>query len=465
MNGNLHTAVLIFFASSLFFNCGSGGNGSDVQESKDIFDIEMLEFFEDGGISETAGDLFETVIPPEGFSGAFGVFAVFTDEFKDFYQAMGMDLVQYQDWAGKKMNELGAAWSRSNLQLVWDLVEPVLGGEFDWDASLGGEKVFQAAAKHGVHYLAVFHEGSGPDEMKRGEGKQKLRNPLDNLDAYKRFVEATVERFDGDGKDDADGGVVIKHWQVGNETPGWTDSGRTAEEYVKWFEAVAEAARKADNDARLVLIASTDGGFVDPVHTAVIKKLAEDGVVFDAVDLHHWGKGDLQSSTMSAVPAYIELLEESGVSGVEIWSCEHGTYVGKPVKSPGKCDPECPADKVCVPILGCKTKCKSDNDCAAMMPLCDEATGMCGMPEQTEEDQARSLIYRYVVNRANGVKRIMWNNLAAWRCFAGMCGDFFDKLGLVADGYGPGETASDVGKPRLSFYSYKMLAERTDEKK
>jgi hypothetical protein len=396
------------------------------------------------------------------YGGAFGVFAVFTDEFKDFGDSMGFDtLSEYQDWAGEKMKDLGATWTRSNLQLVWDLVEPEVGDPFDWTASRRGEDVFAGAARHGVNYLVVFHEGSGPGS-KADPRHPMLRNPLDNIEAYRRFVGAAVERYDGDGVDDNPSGIVIKHWQAGNETPGWTESGRDADDYVTWFSAIAEAAREADPEARLVVIASTNANQGDPLHQQVIAKLASAGVRFDAIDLHHWGAaGDYE---MKAVPEYRSALTGLGLDDVELWSCEHGTFVGTPKDQPGQCTPQCGQGEVCVPGLGiCKAKCASDAQCPPARPQCDTSTGLCAYAEQTQADQARSLVYRYVVNRAAGVRRIMWNNLAAWRCFAGLCGGYFDLLGLVADGFGPGETAADVGKPRLAYHTYKMLAERTDE--
>ncbi|MBI5525980.1 MAG: hypothetical protein HY897_06560 [Deltaproteobacteria bacterium] len=412
----------------------------------------------DGG-GEDSGNGDSGVADP--FPQAFGVFAVFTEEFADFGRAMGFsDLAGYQDWAGGRMKELGATWTRSNLQFVWDLVEPEVGDPFDWMASRGGDEVFAGAARHGVHYLAVFHEGSGPKSVSDPQHPM-LRNPLEDLTAYKRFVKAAVERYDGDGVDDNPYGIVIKHWQAGNETPGWTDSGRNAGDYVAWFSAIAEAAREADPEARMVVIASTDATRGDPLHEQVVPKLAAAGVRFDAIDLHHWGTA--KDFTMSAVPEYRSALQDLGLPDVELWSCEHGTNVGTPVERPGQCSPACNQNQVCVPGLSqCRDRCASDASCPAFRPHCDTDTGLCNLAEQTQADQARSLVYRYVVNRALGVKRIMWNNLAAWHCFSGMCGGFFDLVGLVADGYGPGETAADVGRKRLSFHSYRMLAERTD---
>jgi len=406
--------------------------------------------------------------PPKPFSdahdpdgGAFGVFAAFTEEFKYFAGSLGLDATAYKDWAGSRLNELGATWTRSNLQLIWDLVEPVVGGGYRWTASAGGDDVFAGAARAGVSYLAVFHSGGAAQP---GSGQPQLRDPLDDLAAYQRFVEAAVERYDGDGEADAPGGIAIKHWQVGNEIPGWTASGRTAADYVRWFAATAEAARWADPEARMVLVASLSGGRLDPFHAEVIAALGAQSVRFDAVDIHHWGRADLAASRMDGLPAYRAALAAAGVPAVELWSCEHGTYVGRPVPRIA-CSPACPADQVCAATRRCVPRCTALQACPLAGQVCDEESGLCveDYPVQTYEDQARSLVYRYVVNRALGIRRILWNNLAAWHCFGGSCNGYFDLLGLVVDGQGPGETQPDAVAVRPAFHAFRMLAERTEE--
>ncbi|MBI5543915.1 MAG: hypothetical protein HY901_08520 [Deltaproteobacteria bacterium] len=386
--------------------------------------------------------------------GAFGLFAVFTEEFADFSREMGFDGPEYRSWAGGQANVLGARWTRSNLQLVWDFVEPEKGEGFDWSVSFGGDAIFAAAAAHQVQYLAVFHEGGG----QRG-----LRDPLSDLTGWARFAQAAVERYDGDGVDDAPGSIVIKHWQLGNEIPAWTDPGRSAEGYARWVEAAAEAIHAADPSGKVVLIASTGAAKLDPFYPDAIAALKARGVSFDAIDLHHWGRADVDSGTMKAVPALRAELDSAGFSNVEIWSCEHGTYVGTPLSAGAPCTPACPADKVCAGQMGCVAKCFSNATCPAAMPSCNLTTGLCGHPAQTQRDQARSVVYRYAVNRALGVRRILWNNLVAWHCFSGTCGSYFDLLGLVADGWSAGDTAADRGKPRLAYHTYRMLAARTDE--
>lgn len=395
---------------------------------------------------------------------AFGVYGVFADEFADSRKAMGMSFSAYQDWAGEKLEDLGAHWSRSTMQLVWDLIDPPDGGSLDWTASFDGDAVFAGAAKHHVRYLAVFHEGNRGGSQ---PGKLTLRDPVQDLSGWKRFAQAAAERYDGDGIDDAPGGIAIHDWQIGNEIPGWTSSGRTADEYVLWFEAASQAIRAADPQARLVLIASTGAAKIDPFHKAVIAGLAAKGVRFEAIDLHHWGTASLADSRMAAVPDVKAALTAVDAGAVEIWSMEHGTYVGQPASAAGQCSPACAASQVCAatgPGAGlCVPKCSSNASCPPGMPSCENATGLCKPVLQSQTDQARSLVYRYAINRSLGVSLIDWNNLVAWHCFGGRCGSYFDLTGLVATGFGAGETAASAGSPYLSYFTYRMLAGRTDE--
>lgn len=389
-------------------------------------------------------------------ASAFGVFAGFTGEFTAYEQAAGLTHEQYLSWAGAQYRELGAYWTRSNLQLMWDLVEPEVGQGYDWFNEMGTEECFGAAASAGVHYLAVFHEGGILDD--------RLHNPLDRAADYQRFVRDVVERYDGDGQDDAPGGIRITHWQVGNETPRIAALPEAAEVYAAWFELTAGAVRQADPAAKVVLVGSTDSSVVDGLHRQVMPMLAERGVRFDAVDIHHWGTaGNVE---IPAAAGYRALFDALGLDGVELWSTEHGTWVGEVTRAAADCGAACAPEQVCVAVAGeprCVPRCTSDADCPSAAPSCDLDSGICGQPDQSPTEQARSLIQRFVVNRDAGVRRIMWNNLVAWHQFGGNYGGIFDRMGLVSGGFLEFETEADRGRPRPAWFSYRMLASRTDE--
>lgn len=388
---------------------------------------------------------------------AFGIFAGFTREFSDYEQAAGLTHPAYLDWAGEQYVELGARWTRSNLQLIWDLVEPSLDGAYDWTNPMGTHECFAAAAAADVNYLAVFHEGGVIDPQ--------LRSPFDHPEEYQRFVRDVVERYDGDGVDDAPGSIRITHWQVGNETMVFSDLADPSSTYVDWFALTAEAVRQADPDASMVVVASTDGSTIDALHAEVIPALAQAGVTFEVVDIHHWGgAGDV---AIEAASEYRTLLDSVGAHDVELWSTEHGTHVGTPTPADVQCNPPCSESEVCVqpgPVTAfCVPRCTSDGMCPAAVPFCDVASGHCVQPPQTLVDQARSLVQRYVVNRDAGFRLIMWNNLVAWHEFGGHFGGVYDRMGLVSGGFLEFETEADRGMPRPAWFAYRMLASKTDE--
>ena len=362
--------------------------------------------------------------PPGGRSGApgspqpatsasltsasrFGVFGAFTAfELRPFCQAAGFSEDDYMAWASTHMKELGAHWTRSNLQFVWDEIEPTVGGARDWNA-MEADDIIRAVYAPGneVHFLAVFLTG------------RNLRNPLDRPDEYKAFVRAAVERYDGDGVDDLAAGVRVTHWQVGNEVFEWERTGRGAQEYAAWVRLVREGALAADPDARIVLMAPADdsaGRQVSAFLRDTIVELAPERA-FDVIDVHHWGRaGDWQ---MPAVAEYRRLLDSLGLEHVQIWSAENGTWQGQPTQDP---------------VL------------------------------QTEDEQARSLVKRYVYNLNHGLDKLFWNNLVEWDRFMGHAGSIYNSMGLITDGRGPGEDPSRFNTERVAYWTYRTLAAHID---
>lgn len=155
----------------------------------------------------------------------------------------------------------------------------------------------------------------------------------------------------------------------------------------------------------------TDG--LDPFLEQVIEQLAP-GHEFDVIDLHHWGTAD--DWQMKALPAYRGLLDSLGLTDVETWSCEHATWVGTPT----------------------------------------------GQPTQSEDDQARSLVKRYVWNRAHGLDKLFWSQLMDRYRFQGEPGSIFNSLGLVSDGQNSGDSPDRLNTERIAYWSYRLLTTHTD---
>ena len=345
---------------------------------------------------------------------AFGIFGAFAaNEYGYFQGRMGFGNDQYWAWAENHFRALGAYWTRSNMQLLWDWVEPTLGAGYNWN-SLGltdgiVRRVY--APGNAVHWLGVFHEGGGP--IPPPPPMQALRNPLSYPNEYSAFVRAAVERYDGDGIGDADANVRVKYWQAGNEIPGWQATGRSVQDYVHYVRMVRQATQQADPESKLVLIATTSGLGVDLWLTQIIDALAAERA-FDVIDIHHWGAA--QTWQMTGVPQYRQRLDSLGLTDVQIWSCEHGTWQGQPTNQ----------------------------------------------PSQTEQDQARSLVKRYLYNLNNGLNKLFWNNLMEFYWFNGQSGSIFNSMGLITDGQGPGEDSTRFNTARVAYWTYQLLASRID---
>jgi hypothetical protein len=78
---------------------------------------------------------------------------------------------------------------------------------------------------------------------------------IDDLDSFAAFVEAAVERYDGDGFEDAPGSPDVKHWEFYNEPddvlePRWGNAG---DEYANMLSTVFPAVKSADPSAQVLI--------------------------------------------------------------------------------------------------------------------------------------------------------------------------------------------------------------------
>ncbi|MBU4174151.1 MAG: hypothetical protein KKE90_11755 [Actinobacteria bacterium] len=344
----------------------------------------------------------------------FGIFVAFAaNEFGYFKDQMGFTDNQYWTWVEDHFENLGAHWTRSNLQLMWHVIEPDYDGKYHWNNDHLTDSMIKRMNSPGneVYWLGVFDDEGGvfppPYDF------PVMRNPLDYPDEYRAFVRAAVERYDGDGIDDASPDVRVKYWQAGNEMH-WTEGDlEQVQDYVRFIRMIREAALEADPEARIVLSAPIGGIDVHPFLAQVINELAA-GREFEAIDVHQWG--DASKWRMPAVSVYRNMLDSKGLTDVQIWSTENGTWQGQPI----------------------------------------------GLPFQSEQDQAGSLLKRYIYNIANGLDKLFWNNLMEWHEFEGDPGHFSNSMGLVSDGQGPGEDPAMFNRERLAYYSYKLMVEKLE---
>jgi len=344
----------------------------------------------------------------------FGLFDVFASH-EQFSKDMKFSNEDYWKWVANHFRNLGSRWSRHNLLFIWGIVEPEIGKGYKW----GNDQITHDT--DGILKIAYNYGGDGFNMVvvvnpSRSKDKVSIKGNEKN---FRKFLRTAVERYDGDGIDDAYPNISVKYWQATNELAlDWFGKGGTVDEYVDFLRIFSEEVKSADPRAKIIMgaeIADRSQKLSQNIK-AIISKLNGEKV-FDVVDIHYW---ELASQYKMVIAGEMrKYLDDHGYGNVEIWSMEHGTYVNRP--NPSKYEPS--------PSL------------------------------QTEKEQAMSLIKRFVYNLAHDVDKIFWNNIVEWSCFAEKCGGVFDNMGLISDGRNSGETSASLNVPRLSYYAYKKMVE------
>lgn len=338
---------------------------------------------------------------------AFGIFSTHLIN-NNFLRTEGFgNSDNYYRWVDNHLSYLGAHWTRSNIILNWGHVEPILGSGYDWDSDTAAtDSTINTVYRQGneLNLLAVL-------QPLRDDGYTPISHPTQ----WANYVSEVAERFDADGIDDSNANVCINYYQLSNELYEWYEkSGFSTEEYVETFRITIDALQRANPNAKLVIVSQIQPDRLENDLLDIIDGLHREGIEFHGVDLHYWTNADdWMMSIVADMRAYLDRL---GLADVEIWSTENGTHVG-----------------------------------------CPET----GIPEQSQEDQARSLVKRIVWGRANGLDRLLWNWLVDTYNFRGDGESNYDAMGLISDGEGSCDS-SQAGELRLAYHSYALLTQWTD---
>jgi len=247
---------------------------------------------------------------------------------------------------------------------------------------------------------------------------------------YNNFVKAVVERYDGDGINDAPGSPVVKYWQVDNEpnSPIWND---TPENYAKLVKNTYESIKISCNSCVVVL----GGAMTDDQNPNVDFESWYDSVLielqqldttgqqyFEIVDIHNYGDafGDYKNNRKT-FNTFNNLLQQYGYQNIQFIVTEEGTHSGQP------------------------------------------ASGMLAGIYQSEANHAQDLIKRYVYSMATGIKQIYWFRIKEMGSatvppnFPSYEGNFFSLVPLIFNGKSAYDAGDEVKK--LAYYSYKKMVE------
>jgi len=360
----------------------------------------------DGHAKADSGAVGDVAVPAEGAvptptpAPVYGIFQLYGDEYASFRAQMGQSLEDYWRFVDQHVARLGVRFTRTNTLLIWGLVEPTLDAGYDWQNKLKTDEVVKA----------VYAPASGKEMdmllvIEPGRGTPKSPPFPKGLESqYQRYVRAVVERYRSGGP----AGVAVEHWQVMNEPFFQLNANAmTVDQYVELVKLTVEAVRAVDPAAKVVL-----GDLGDHL-SKVIPKLA--GVAIDAVDIHFWCMREGCAYEYPKLAAVRSLLDGNGHPTTAVWMGEFGSWVNSAK----------------------------------------------GLPLQSAEDQARWLLKAMVANRAAGVSRILWNNLASWSNFGGSDSSPFNFMGLLTNGTSSGDPAGDVGRERVAHHAYRRLIAET----
>lgn len=323
--------------------------------------------------------------------------------------------------------EMGVKWTRGAEcpYLFWKIVDPQKKGSpayFKWkgmfprpdgvETFVDFDKLF-LAKKAGLEVLQNIDVQS--PELESSHSKSGSWLPT-NEKAYKAFVREAVKRYS-----------FINYWQIGNEP----NLKEMFLDYTKFHQITYQEIKRANPDAK-VLIAGLAGNMDafsinDNSYESVLKELK--GKYMDIFDIHFYG--DAKGGTLvpkeengnkpsflgyrdfKTVYTYFRgLLDKNGFSRVPIWVTEMGTFSGT---------------------------------------IQNTAT-------QTEAEQARDLLKRYVYPLSLGVKKIFWA-FSIFEGFGEWDNDFFDHTGLV---YSNRDGIHKIGEKKLGYYTYKLMTEKLE---
>ena len=189
------------------------------------------------------------------------------------------------------LQETQSPWLRNHIN--WFEVEPenVTPSEYRWAVA---DRALRAANDNCTNMIVTF------DGTPRWAATSHIHSPyLPEMEAeFVEFVRAAVERYDGDGEEDAPGSPVVNYWEFYNEP----DVGRSAlgdgwgvhpDAYAEMLKAVYPVIKQANAQAQVVFggisydnFTENGGIFVRNFLTDVLD--AEGGEYFDVMNIHYY---------------------------------------------------------------------------------------------------------------------------------------------------------------------------------
>ena len=192
------------------------------------------------------------------------------------------------------IRDAGASYWRSFL--FWDEVEPTrtTPPTYDWSHY---DELFGHAHSLGLNIIAEIQ--GNPSWAAEFPG-----GPPNDFDNLAQFMAAAVERYDGDGIDDAPGNIRIRHWELYNEPDnadaslavegrGWGYWGQNGAAYAQMLKRVYPVIKMVSPEAKVVFggiahehVEGEDWPFNIDFFEDVL--LAGGGPYFDVMNFHYY---------------------------------------------------------------------------------------------------------------------------------------------------------------------------------
>ncbi len=313
--------------------------------------------------------------------------------------AIGAKWVRYAGWNG----------------ITWDFIESPK-GTYNWRRH---DQLYLDTYKNKIKIMAVILAYSKFDGARFGYLPK-------NMQWYLDFLAKAVERYDGDGVEDAPGSPVIDVWEVGNEEDSfWKD---TPENYAFLLKESYKTVKKANPNAKVAF-----GGLAGPygiqsffVPVLNILESIKDSINDKYFEIcgFHWSGQFPGNYQMEIFPVKTYLLANTvdqmkvetaqrGYKDISIWIGEMSYNDGKPI-------------------------------------------GLWFLTApRTESEQAVELFKRYAYSIAKGVGKVFWITLTEWHNFGGAgVNNYFDNVGLINNPANDGQSHK-----KLAYYTYKKMVE------
>jgi hypothetical protein len=316
-------------------------------------------------------------------------------------------LARYFEWESQELASVGLSYNRTLSpaagQFSRRVVEPDQEGVFDFALP---DRLVKAAQRHNLQMVAMLTcNRSGSAIEDHGE-------PQDTA-SFRRYVQAVVERYDGDGQADMPGlRYPIRYWQLTTEPEAaFAYDGAS---YARVMGVTRRAIREADPQALLVsggarpLYSGTDPGSYHCLRFWRDFLASGGGEVTDVMDLHC--SAPEPGADFPVTLAHFQALLARYDYRKPLWILETGTYSGRLFR--GELD-------------------SSDRS---------------NYPQHSEADQAAWWVQHCAYAFSHGVERLFWNVF------------YNDGPGW----FKAGAMLNRDRSPKLVYYTQRLMAQKID---